>query len=159
MRRLFCTLGSAGSREWGSKQRSWLHSNLGPSAEGPWELARPGDPWKRRRGALCPSCRWGPVAWAPSSSETRLRLPFDMNQMCEHLTLPGRGHSEAPQPLGRGLIRSCGWWPSPAPSPLLPSLPHPIPPWPPPLPCISPPHQQEVTLDRSQTSLCPGQSL
>lgn len=80
---------------------------------------------------LCPGVQaaWlGQVFWAPSSSETHLLLPFNVNQMWGTSTQQGRGHSQrplttprAPQHLGRGFAASSSWWPSPLPSLLLPS--------------------------------------
>lgn len=51
MMRLFCILGRAGPRECGPQRKRWPHSKCIPSP-GPWELARPGDLWKRWRCAL-----------------------------------------------------------------------------------------------------------
>lgn len=130
--------------------------------------SRPG-PVTRGRGDAVPWCP-SSMAWPSPLGFFQLRNSLAFTLRCEpdvgHLTLQGRGHSRRPlipypQPLsawGGEFVRSSSCWPSPLSSLLLPSPPppHPVPHW---HPCIFPPHQQEMILDRSQTSICPGQAL
>lgn len=100
MMRLFCTLGRAGPRERGSKQRRRPHSNcILPQAPGSW----PG-PVTHGRGDAVPWCpsstQLGRVCWVSSLPETRWLFPFYANQMwgtslCRAEATPGGPSSPA----------------------------------------------------------------
>lgn len=125
--------------------------------------SRPG-PLTHGRGDAVPWCP-SSMAWPSLLGSFQLRNPFAFALQCEpdvgHLHSAGqRPLPEAPyQPPspsapGEGVpCKLVAQSPSLSPAPLTPAL-HSS--W---HLCIFPPYQQEMTLDRSQKSICLGQSL
>lgn len=142
-RRLFCALGRAGPR--GSRQRQWPHRN------GPWELARPGDPRQRRHDASV-SKQHGLAklaGFSPSQKPVGFSPSMWGSSLCKAEATPGQGPSlpRCLSPWGRGSAAAAA--PSPAPCsphhcvPILTGAP----------PCRLPCPPTGNDLDRSQQSV------